>query len=192
MNLRRLVTVFLLSGMTVVATATPAFAHAELIASSPAQNAALDAAPQQVQLTFSEAVTPADNPVTIAGPEGAAWTVGTPSLAGAVVTVPVQPTGPAGAYTLTYRVISGDGDAINGTVQFTLTAAVPAPPTTAPPTTTRETTAPPPTTPSPAPAAASSTDSDGGVPVSVWIIGAVVLVAAGVVIALRVARPKNS
>lgn len=191
MNLRRLVTVFLLSGVAVVATATPAFAHAELIASSPAQNAALDTAPQQVDLTFSEPVTPAANPVTITGPDGVSWTVGAPRVADVVVTVPVQPTGPAGAYTLTYQVVSADGDAVSGTVQFTLTTAVAAaPPTTT--TTTPETTAPPPTTPSPGSAAASTEDSDGGVPVWVWILGAVVIIAAGVVVALRVARSKSS
>jgi methionine-rich copper-binding protein CopC len=187
MNLRRLATVLLLSGVAVVATATPAFAHAELTGSSPAQNASLAEAPQQVQLTFSEAVTLPDNPVTVAGPEGASWTVGTASIAGAVVTVPVTPSGPAGAYTLTYNVISDDGDAISGTVPFTLTAAVPG----ATGTTTSE---PPPTSPptTAAPAAASTNDSDGGIPVWVWIVGAVVVVAAGVLLALRLGRPKGS
>lgn len=196
MNVRRLATVLLLSGVAVIGTATPAFAHAELIASDPAQNAALAAPPQQVSLTFNEPVTLAPNPVTITGPGGVAWTVGQPSIAGAVITIPVTPMGPAGPYTLAYQVVSDDGDAINGSVPFTLTAAVPAPPTTttAPPTTTTTTTTtetPPSTTASAEPAAATS-DDDGGVPVSVWIIGAVVLVAAGVVVALRGARSKNS
>jgi len=39
-------------------TATPALAHAVLVASSPEANAALDQAPAYVQLTFSEAVEP--------------------------------------------------------------------------------------------------------------------------------------
>jgi methionine-rich copper-binding protein CopC len=186
MNIRRLATALLLSGAAVVATATPAFAHAELIASDPAQNASLAAAPQQVSLTFGEAVTLGDNPVTVTGPEGASWTVGQAAVNGAVVTAPVQPNGPAGAYTLAYTVISDDGDEVKGTVLFTLTAAA------GPTTTTTTTEAPPSTTASAEPAAASTNDSDGGIPVWVWILGAVVLVAIGLVVALRVARPKNS
>jgi methionine-rich copper-binding protein CopC len=193
MNVRRLATALLLSGVAVIVTATPAFAHAELIASDPAQNASIAAPPQQVQLTFNEPVSLAENPVTITGPDGASWTIGQPSIAGAVITVPVQPSGPAGAYTLAYRVVSGDGDAIDGTVPFTLTAAVPAPTTATPPPTTSTTEAPPSSTVSAETIAAPATDSDdGGVPVLVWIIGAVVLLAAGLVVALRMARSKNS
>ena len=191
MNLRRLATVLLLSGVAVVATATPAFAHAELTGSSPAQNASLAEAPQQVQLTFSEAVTLPDNPVTVAGPEGASWTAGTASIAGAVVTVPVTPSGPAGAYTLTYNVVSDDGDPISGTVQFTLTTAVPGGTTT---TTTSAPAAsnPPTTSTTSTPAAASSSDAGGGVPVWVWILAAVVVVVGGLLVALRLGRPKSS
>jgi methionine-rich copper-binding protein CopC len=189
MTLRRLATVLLLSGVAVVATATPAFAHAELKGSTPAEGASLAEAPQQVQLTFSEAVTLPATPVTVTGPDGAAWAAGAASIAGAVVTVPVTPNGPAGAYTLTYNVVSDDGDPITGTVKFTLTAAVPgaeAPPTTSTtaeaPTTTSSTTA----------VATTSDDSGGGVPVWVWILGAVVVVAIGLVVALRLGRPRNS
>ena len=189
MYIRRLATVLLLSGLAVVATATPAFAHAELIASDPASGASVAAPPQQVQLTFNEAVTLPADPVTITGPEGASWTIGQPSIAGAVVTVPVQPSGPAGAYTLTYRVVSDDGDDVTGTVAFTLTTA--ATTTTPPPTTTDTSTTVAPTTTVPA-AAPASEDSDGGIPVWVWLLGAAVLVAVGVVVALRLARHKRS
>lgn len=187
--LRRLAAVFLLSGFAVVATATPAFAHAELIGSNPAKDAALATPPQQVELTFDQPVTLGANPVTITGPGGASWTVGTPTVAGAVVTAPVRASGPAGAYSLIYEVVSQDGDEVTGAVTFTLTAAV-APPTTSTTTsatTTTTTTGAAPTTTSAAPAAAESTD-DGGVPVWVWVLGAVVVLAAGVVVALRLTR----
>jgi copper resistance protein C len=184
MNIRRAMIPLLLSAVAVVATATPAFAHAELTASDPAQGASVAAPPQQVRLTFSEAVTLPDNPVTITGPGGAAWTVGTPAIAGAVITVPVQPSGPAGAYTLSYTVIADDGDDVKGTVAFTLTTAAS--------TTTTTTEAPPPTTTASAAPVADTADPDSGMPVWVWILGAVVLAAAGAVVALRLARPKSS
>lgn len=186
MNSRRLAVALLLSGLVVVGTATPALAHAELIASTPAEGAKLATPPKQVKLTFNEPVTPAASPLTVTGPGGTSWTVGKATLAGAVVTVPVQPSGPAGSYTLTYNVISDDGDAVTGTVSFTLTAA--ATPTTTAPTTT---TTPPTTTESATNAAASTSDSGSGVPVWVWIVGAAVVFAIALLVVLRMSRTRR-
>lgn len=187
MNIRRLASALLLSAAAVALNPTPAFAHAELKSSDPAQGASIATPPQQVSLTFAEAVTLPDDPVTVTGPDGASWTVGQPSIAGAVVTVPVQPSGPAGTYTLAYQVISDDGDDVKGSVRFTLTTAVPGPTNT----TTATTTEAPPSTTTSAESTASSSDDSGGIPVWVWILVAVVVVAAGVVAALRMSRPKN-
>ncbi len=182
-NVRRIATVALLSGMALVVTATPAFAHARLIASDPAENAAVAAPPQQISLTFNEPVTPVENGITVTGPEGAAWTVGVPSVAGAVITIPVQPAGPAGPYTLSYRVTSSDGDPVTGDVPFTLAVAA----TT---TTTTTTTATEPTTSTP-PDAAPPAEDDSGLPVWVWIVGGIVVVAA-LVLGIRLARRSGS
>ncbi|OLF12584.1 copper resistance CopC family protein [Actinophytocola xanthii] len=201
MSFRRLLATTLLSTLTLVLTATPAAAHAELIASDPAQDASVATAPAQVRLTFSEPVSPAPNVVEISGPGGARWTVGSPAVAGAEVTVPVQASGPAGAYTLVYRVISSDGDAVSGTIRFALTT-----PATPP---TRSTTESTPTQPpaeseaveseavdTSAPAhentAATGAEDGSGPPAWVWIVAAVALVAAGIVIALRVARSSST
>ncbi|MBB6380405.1 methionine-rich copper-binding protein CopC [Pseudonocardia eucalypti] len=126
MIIRRAVLVVALALLTVLGVATPAWAHAKLQSSSPAQGASLSAAPTQVTLTFGESVRPARNPITVTGPGGAAWTVGPATVAGPVVSAPVTPAGPAGAYVLTYRVVSDDGDPVTGAVRFTLT--VPASP----------------------------------------------------------------
>jgi copper resistance protein C len=196
MSFRRLVTTVLLAAVTVVLTAVPAAAHAELIASTPAEGASVPTAPTQVRLTFSEPVTLAPNVLEITGPANARWTVGTPAVAGADVTVPVRASGPAGAYTMVYRVVSADGDAVSGSVRFTMTAAVPARTATS----TAAATASPPapesaesTAAAPATAdtenPAESAAGDGSGPSAwVWILAAAALVAAGVVIALRVSR----
>jgi len=190
MNLRRLGAALLLSGLALAGTATPAFAHAELLSSDPAAGASLPAAPKQIQLTFSEAVGLPADPITVTGPDGSTWKVGTVSAAGAVITAPVVATGPAGEYVLDYKVISDDGDEIGDKVRFTL--ATPAAPTTSAAPTTTTTTAPTTTTTSAAaPAAADkSADDGGGVPVWVWIVGAVVLVGAGAFGAVRLGRSK--
>lgn len=181
MRIRRLGVTLVLSGLTLLGTATPASAHAELIASNPAEGASLATAPTQIELTFNQVVGLGDNPVEITGPGNATWTVQPPSVSGAVVTAPVVATGPAGAYTLAYRVVSQDGDQVNGSVRFTMTTAA----TTTTTTTTATTTTAPPSptqnTADPAP------DDPDGVPAWVWIAGAVVLVA-GLVIGIRLRR----
>jgi hypothetical protein len=105
---------------------------------------------------------------------------------GAVVTAPVRASGPAGTYSVIYEMVSKDGDTVRGAVTFTLTAAVAPPPTTttALPTTTTEAAA---TTTPVAPAADGATD-DGGMPGWVWVLGAVVVLAVGVVVVLRLVR----
>jgi copper resistance protein C len=189
MFVRRISALLLLIATAVLALVTPASAHTSLKSSNPAKGASLAAAPTEIVLTFSEPVQVETGAVTVAGPGGAQWTVGPAAIAGPVVTMPVTPTGPAGQYTINYRVISADGDGVRGTVAFTLTAAIPPPtPTTTPATmastttttTTTSTQAPPVTTAQPAPAAQDTSESgeSGGVPVWVWIIGAVIAAAA--------------
>jgi methionine-rich copper-binding protein CopC len=68
-------------------------------------------------LTFAEAVAVAADPIRVTGPDGAGWTVGAAKVSGATVTAPVEPTGPTGAYTVDWSVISDDGDAVKGAVQ---------------------------------------------------------------------------
>jgi methionine-rich copper-binding protein CopC len=180
MNLRRTAVSVLLAVVAMVAAATPALAHTDLKSSDPAEGASLSAAPEKITLTFEEPVRLPPNPVTVTGPDGLAWTVGAATVAGAVVTAPVQPSGPAGQYTINYRVLSEDGDAVRGTVRFTMTApATPATTsaTTAAPTTTTQATAQPTTSAAAAPAGQPADAADGGVPVWVWILVAVVVLA---------------
>ena len=187
MNLRRLGAALLLTGLALAGTATPAFAHAELLSSDPAAGTSLPAAPKQIQLTFSEAVGVPDNPITVTGPDGSTWKVGKVTVAGPVITAPVEATGPAGEYVVDYKVISDDGDEIGAKLRFRLAVAATPSTSSAAPTTT----APPAATSAPAPVASSTPAGDGGgVPVWVWIVGAVVLVAAGAFGALRTGRSK--
>lgn len=188
MVLRRMTVAFALAGLAMVAVAAPAFAHAELKSSNPAKGASVATAPKQLELTFSEPVSPQE--ITVAGPQGAQWTVGQVSVAGPVVTAPiVQPVGPAGEYTITYKVLSEDGDPVTGTVAFTLTA--PATTTTTPPPTTMTTATAAAPTSSPQAAPTSGSDS-GGVPSWVWILIVVAAVlAAGAVVGRRVQSRKS-
>jgi len=180
---------------TALLGAPAALAHTSLQKSTPAEGASLAAPPAEVSLTFGEAVRLPAGPIRVAGPGGAVWTVGQARVTGATVTAPVTATGPAGAYTLTWQVISDDGDTIRGTVRFTLTApAAPVVAPASPPGTVAA--APPPATAAATPAAvpsapAAPTADEGGVPGWLWALGgaAVLAVAAGVVVARRARRP---
>jgi methionine-rich copper-binding protein CopC len=170
MALRRLSALLVLATVAVVAAAPPALAHTELESSDPAEGASLSAPPQQVQLTFGETVTLPADPVQVAGPGGAKWTVGKAIVAGRVVTVPVQASGLAGGYVLDYRVISDDGDEVKGAVHFTLTGAG-EPSTGVAPSPTQA-------APTSAVAVAPAGAGSGGFPVWAWIAIAVAAVAA--------------
>ncbi|MFJ9780030.1 copper resistance protein CopC [Amycolatopsis sp. NPDC101161] len=156
-----------------VVLAGPAAAHTDLASSSPAEGASLTAAPSEVKLTFEEPVTLPPEAVKVTGRDGTAWTVGTPTVAGAVVTAPVTPSGPAQAYTLTWKVIAKDGDNLTGTVHFTLAAAA------AP----AATTVPTPAAQAQAPATPAAVDT--GIPGWIWAVVAIAGLLAVIVVGLR-------
>jgi hypothetical protein len=154
--------------------AGPAAAHDVLIGSDPSDGVSVAAAPPQVVLRFNSNPQPGFATVAVIGPDGSAWQAGEPLVAGSDVTVALHPLGPAGRYEVQYRVVSSDGHPVQGIVGFTLTQ-----PGTG--------TATPPPSAGAGPGAAPA-GGGGGAPVWPWIAGAVVLVAAGVVLALRFGR----
>lgn len=177
---RRVLALLALAGIGLLAAAGPASAHAALIGSDPAAGASMAAGPQQVSLTFSEPVQPGFTVVTVVGPDGRQWQAAEPTADGAVVSVPVRPLGPAGEYTIGYRVLSADSHPVQGSISFTLTEPGPA------------AAAAPSAAPAPADAAPAATDSPaaagGGAPIWPWLVGAGVLLVLGVVAALRFSR----
>src|SRR5256885_15070337 len=121
MVLRRITAALALAGLAMLAVATPAVAHAELVRSTPAKRASLAAAPKEIVLTFSEPVSPVS--ITVTGPQGAQWTVGQITVTGAVVVAPAQACGAAGPPTLPSKVKAGDGDVQTSPGGLPLTAA---------------------------------------------------------------------
>jgi hypothetical protein len=125
------------------------------------------------------------NTITVTGPDGVQYQAGEVTAADTSVSVAVNPLGPAGVYQIGYRVLSDDGHPVTGQVGFTLTqpgAAAAAPAVT--PTAAAPSAAPV----EAAPAPAAQTRESGGMPVWPWIVGAVVLVGAGVAVAMRLGR----
>ncbi|MCZ4518017.1 copper resistance protein CopC [Rhodococcus ruber] len=172
--------------LTLVATAlsiAPASAHAALQSSNPAENAVFDTAPDEVTLTFNQAVESNFATVTVIAPDGIDWAASDPVVDGSTVTVDLDGLGAAGEYTIGYRVVSADGHPITGSIPFQLTQAAAAPPVADLDFTNEAAT--PTSQDTEARTAANTEDTDSGFPL--WTIGAVVAVvgAAGVLFALR-------
>ncbi|MFI5714933.1 copper resistance protein CopC [Nocardia sp. NPDC051750] len=143
-----------------------ASAHSTVVGSEPADGATLDAGPARATITFNEPLQPNFPAMTVVGPDGNLWSKGEPVVEGRDLSVEVGDLGPAGVYRVAYRVTSADGHVVDGERTFTLSTAGQG-------------------TPGPAANAQSSSDgSGGGVPVWVYIAGAVILFGAGLAFAL--------
>lgn len=174
---RRVAVVVLAGVLALLLGPAPAWAHTELRSSTPADGASVAQPPSQVELTFSEEVPAAGATVTVTGPDRVDRAAGPATGDGGTLTVPLRPLGPAGAYTVGYRVVSDDGHPVAGTVTFTLTAPGPAPAADGPP-----------ATGAPAAPAGAAGAGGGGTPVWPWLVGAVVVIGAGATLALRRTR----
>lgn len=163
--LRRLVVTILLVAAMAAGGPAVAWAHAVRVAAAPAPDAALTAAPSRVSATFNEQLQSDFAAMTVVGPDGNLWSEGAPQVQGAMVSIGVRPLGPAGTYTVNYRVTSADGHVVSGSWSFTMTVAGSG-------------------TPGPA-ASASAHTPDSGLPVWPFVVGAVAVIACGALLALR-------
>lgn len=116
----------------------PAIAHDQLLDSAPQSGAALEVAPAEVALTFSDDVLTIGAVVLLVDQNDRNWIGGDPTLAGTRVTAPISGALPDGGYQIRWRVISSDGHPISGIVPFTVGAVdqtAPTMPSTQPETT---------------------------------------------------------
>ena len=150
-------------------SAPAASAHSVLLSSTPARDSSISAAPPQVTLEFNETLDGGFTELTVLGPDGRShWEDSPPSIVDNKVTARLRTLGPAGGYTIHYRVVSADGHPVSGTIPFTLPAAGPGSPA--------------------ASTQAMSSAPAGTVPIWPWIAGAAALVVAAVVVSRRLTR----
>lgn len=141
-------------------------AHSTVVGSDPADGATIDTGPARVTVSFNEPLQPDFPAMTVVGPDEHLWSKSEPVVEGRDLSVAVGELGPAGVYRVGFRVTSADGHVVDGERTFTLTTAGQG-------------------TPGPAVGAQSSGgETSGGVPVWVYIAGAVVLFGAGLAFAL--------
>lgn len=156
--------------------AATALAHNTLIGSEPGEGARVETSPGQVRLTFDQPVRVGFSTVTMVGPEGAHWIDAEPQAEGSTVTASVGELGPAGTYTVGYRILSADGHPVSGKVTFELTQPGNGSPVHAPAGAEQ-------------PSGQEDAADVSGAPVWPWIVGAGVLVLLGLGLALRLGKP---
>jgi methionine-rich copper-binding protein CopC len=177
--------VAVLAGLALTGLATPALAHNSLVDSSPKDKAELVAGPENITLTFDQPVQPGQewNTIAVLGPAGDHWEAGPATVSGSTVSAPVRPLGPAGEYRIGYRILSADGHSVSGSLKFTVSKTGTGTPTSPEDVAkfTGTSAAPP----------GESGDS-GGVPTWLWIVGAVLLLGAGIVFAMRMGGKEDA
>ncbi|WP_410587380.1 copper resistance protein CopC [Amycolatopsis sp. lyj-23] len=172
--MRKALVALALTVVAVFGTATPALAHNVLVSSDPANGSSVATGPAKISLTFDQYVQGADvNQIAVTGPGGGQWAEGPIGVVNNVISAPLRPLGPAGKYTVGYRVLSADGHPVTGELTFTLTTAGTGTPATVD------------AARSPGGSSSAAPQSSTGVPIWVWIAGAVVLLAIGLTVALR-------
>jgi copper transport protein len=96
-----------------------AWAHAVLLESSPAADAVLAQAPEQITLRFTEPVRPTAIRLLRAA-DGVDVELGAPAASDAELRTALPASLPEGAYVLSYRVISADGHPVVGSFIFAI------------------------------------------------------------------------
>src|SRR4051794_28068212 len=111
-------TAFLTALLLVLCGASPAVAHASLVATEPRDGSMVAQAPEIVRLRFNEPVTPAVIHVIDAHGK----TLGDAAVQSAGETVEISLPGrmPAGTAVVSYRVISADGHPVAGSIMFSV------------------------------------------------------------------------
>jgi copper transport protein len=104
-----------------VAAAPPAWAHARLVSSTPADGDVLASAPRQVTIRFDDTVRALGGTRVVANSDKRSVVAGEPRAHGRVLTIPLQRLRD-GDYTVGWRVLSDDGHTVDGVLAFAVGA----------------------------------------------------------------------
>ena len=106
---------------TVIPSA-PAFAHAELLISTPAVGATIYTSPKMVSLTFDDDLIDLQdgNQIVVTDPKNKRVDIGDSVLQGSKLSVQLKKFTLLGKYEVTYHVISNDGHPVTGQFPFYL------------------------------------------------------------------------
>jgi copper transport protein len=116
----RVLVALVVVALTLGVGASRAEAHAQLLSTSPADRAILDAPPSEVVLHFNEPVRFFDDTLRVFDSGGARVDVGTPDADGADILIALRDGLADGSYVAAWRVVSADGHPIAGAFVFSV------------------------------------------------------------------------
>ena len=103
----------------------PAQAHTSLVSSVPIKNSTIKAMPKTIAMTFDDKLIKIAgknvSKFSVIGPDNKEIKLGPITLTNQIISAAVlEPKPKPGIYKINYRVISGDGHPVSGTIKFTL------------------------------------------------------------------------
>ena len=107
----------------VVVGAVEAQAHSVLVSTDPADASVVAVAPARVTLTFREPARSLGTEIVVRAPDGRTVSAGDAVLVDSTVRQDLSGSLPAGAYTVEWRVTSGVGHPLAGSLTFTATGS---------------------------------------------------------------------
>lgn len=123
----RVAAALLVSGATLL-PAAPAWAHNELLASTPADGATLADPPREVTLTFVERLDSQFTQIVVTDAARSPVSTGEPSVSGTTGRLALPVDLADGTYIAAFRVVSLDGHPVQGAIRFTVgTPTAPSP-----------------------------------------------------------------
>lgn len=112
----------LLFAAALLGLAAPASAHDAAEGSSPANGAAVASVPAKVSVTFNNNPLGLGASFSVKDASGTEWADGAVQIVDNVASQTLRTGAPAGAYTVSWRVVSSDSHPIEGTFSFTASA----------------------------------------------------------------------
>ena len=185
----RTLTLWLTAALTAaiaVVPAIPAFAHSELLETTPAAGSKLSEPPTQVQLVFGENVQQQGGAIVVQAGDGSrVEEADTFASEANVATVQLAKSAPAGTYTVNFRVVSADGHVVSDTFSYRVTSSTSSAPTPSGPATTSSAAA----SSDSSPVAGTTDAEEGSGSSAIWVLGlgaiGLVLVAAMIAVVVR-------
>ncbi|MFJ6356905.1 copper resistance CopC family protein [Pseudarthrobacter oxydans] len=115
--------VLLVFAAGVLGLAGPASAHDAAESSTPSDGASLPAPPEQVSVAFNNKPLGIGAAFSVKDASGTEWAEGPVDIVDNVASQKLRAGGPAGEYTVAWRVVSSDSHPIEGTFSFTAASA---------------------------------------------------------------------
>lgn len=122
-TLKRLIGVLALAGMSLLGPGSSAFAHSELVSTSPEANSAVQASQETITLTFGEPPLVDGAAIVVMNQAGDILDSPAPELTGSTLSIPWPTDLTPGVVSITWRATAADGHVQSGEFTFNYTAA---------------------------------------------------------------------